>query len=176
MIAQRSIETLTASVVDMQRNTAELLKAATQSTRVANGIEALERQKPPEVDVEDLADRLDTTIREAGKKQGQPSWLPLASMAMQGVQGFTQAFIAKQKTANARPAPPPRPQTPPPAPPPPPVQSSPPPVQSSPPPAPPRPPEPRPSVAPPVVDAQQDGIPAATSHPATPPADQPDPA
>ncbi len=112
MIAQQSIQTLTGAIVDMQRNAGELLKASCQTTRVATGIEALERQEAPQVDVEELATKLDATIREAGKKQSPPSWMPLVTMAMQGAQGFAQAFMAKQAAAKAQaqPAPQPEPQ------------------------------------------------------------------
>ena len=86
-----------------------MLKAGNTTVKVANGVEKLDREDPPEVDVDELAAQLDETIQAAAKNQGTPKWMPLVSMGMQAAQGFAQAFIDKHKTQQQT-APQPQPQ------------------------------------------------------------------
>lgn len=97
LVLQKAIESQSNSLENVFSNVGMLLSSASTTISIANGIEKIEREPVPEVDVDDLAEKLDGTIKSVAKNKAPPKWMPLVSMAMQGAQGFAQAFLDKQK-------------------------------------------------------------------------------
>ena len=150
------LSTLVSTTATIQRSTAAVLNAASTTIKVANGVESLERQEPPDpLDVNELSQQLADALTPAAsnKEDSKPTtpWFiqllngPVGMAIMSNVNSFLSVIreqhVAQQKAAQA---PPPQPAPPPqarPAPPQPPAQqasaprppSNPPPASSAPP-------------------------------------------
>ncbi len=94
MMSLQICQSMTTGMVQMNKNTADVFTALSKILKVTSGVDVPERPEPVSVDVEDLAEKLDATIKEASKKQSPPAWMPLVSIAMQGAQGSAKAFAA----------------------------------------------------------------------------------
>lgn len=91
--------TMVTTTAQIQEGTAALLMAANRTVKVANGVEAFERQESPAVDVQELASKLQKAI--GSGKDTTPIWLQLlnspigkglAEMAM----GFGKVVVQNQ--------------------------------------------------------------------------------
>ena len=100
------LTTLVTSTAQIQQSTATLLAAANTTVKVANGVEAIERQEPPHVDVDKLAEVLGDALGGDGKKD-TPAWVqllngPIGMGLMQFAQGFMKTLAAAQANAAAK--------------------------------------------------------------------------
>lgn len=115
LVQQQSLQTLASCVVDMQRGGVDMIREHSTTLRVANGMERIERDEP-EVDVEELARRLDETIKRASKKKSFADWLPFIKMGADVVKGMAASMRSQpaqpanpaSKPTAEKPAPPPR--------------------------------------------------------------------
>ena len=110
------LTTLVTTTATIQQGTARLLGAANTTIKIANGVEALERQEAPsptvELNAEDLAERLADVLKPASTAQSQPGkpwWMELLTspMGMQVVQSLVslQGMFrtqAQQRAAETR--------------------------------------------------------------------------
>lgn len=96
--------------VQLQQGAASLLEASNTSTRVANGIERIERQ-PPVVDVEFITEHVVAAIdeRQSAKSDGPQHWViqlmngPVGMAAMQILNGVAQSAAQAHNKKNRKP-------------------------------------------------------------------------
>ena len=176
MLMRQALESNTQAMVAMMDGGTKWLDSGANCISVINGMEQIERQEPPDVDVDELADRLDEVISNAAKQQqkpGEPPWVRLATLGLHAVKGYADQILKMQQmkeTTAATPPPPPPPPAPVSAPAPEPAPTSAPAPEPAPAPAPaPTPATPAEPTSEPAAEAQAE----AASKPA--PADQPEP-
>jgi hypothetical protein len=116
----RVLSTLVTTTATIQRSTAMLLGAANTTIQVANGVESLERQEPPEkLDVDELSRQLAEALtpedEEDEESSSQPPWFvqmlngPVGVTLFQFLNGFLGAIAAKHAQSAAASGPAPRP-------------------------------------------------------------------
>ena len=99
------LTTLVTTTAQIQQSTANLLAAANTTVNVASGIEAIERQEPPQLDVQTLATNLTKVMGE--NKSQPPIWLqllngPLGMQLMSFAQSFATTMAAAAQANNSQ--------------------------------------------------------------------------